>query len=45
MIEQGAFRIYYNNEVQKIEKINENIEIKDGMILQLGKLRYKKIRL
>lgn len=45
MIEQGAVKIYNKDEnARKIERINEIIKIEKGIILQLGKLRYKKIK-
>lgn len=44
MIEQGAAKIYNKSgEVRKIEKIDEIIKLEQNTILQLGKLKYKKI--
>lgn len=45
MIESGAAKIYdINGDIRKIEKIKEVIKIEKGIILQLGKLRYKKVK-
>ncbi|WP_114457331.1 MULTISPECIES: tyrosine--tRNA ligase [unclassified Halanaerobium] len=41
MIKQGAVTI----DDKKYEKINLNIKVKDGMIIQIGKRRFAKIRL
>jgi len=44
MIEQGAVKIYYNGEMKKIIEPNKNVEINNDMVLQLGKLKYKRIK-
>jgi len=41
MIKQGAVTI----DDQKYEKINLDIEVEDGMIIQIGKRRFAKIKL
>jgi tyrosyl-tRNA synthetase len=41
MIKQGAVTI----DDEKYEKINLDLEVKDGMIVQIGKRRYAKIKL
>jgi len=44
MIEQGAVKIYYKEkDVLKISDVNYLVSIEDEMVLQVGKLRFKKI--